>query len=202
MKELLSLRIPILLTIFFVLFFLIRYMNHLYVFMPVRLYGSDEAMTLKDHVLYNFIPYGIYVLLKMFIVSGILYASVWAVQSLDQEDNTLFAGIFKVTVIAESVYLLEILFQVIYFVLIKSDYTFDDYHEFSLLSLHSIFNSNSFLLQGLFKSLSIFELLHVVFLAIGLRIIIDLSNRALLIMISIYGTVFILSQILWLTIWS
>lgn len=193
MTDVLSLKIIKILGGFLLLYFIVRYVNHLWVFMPVRLYGSDEVMTFSNHFFFNYIPYTIYALLKIFLIACILYLGVVLYNLEPIGDYAAFSGIFKTVIVAELAYLLQVLCGVIYFVIFKPSYSFDDYNEFSPFSLYSITGDVVPIADGLLKGVNLFELLHIFILVEGIRTVFGVTaSKATTIVLSTYGAAFLL----------
>lgn len=201
MKSILSTRLILVLILYVLTLFILRYLIHIWVFIPVRLYGSDELLTIGNHVLFNFIPYCFLILLKVSVISMMLYSGLLIFKHRYIE-KIKFQDVFKIAVVSESVFLLRLVFILIYFLIINTDYTYEIYDYFSPFSLSSLFESESTVFNDLFQAINIFELLHILLLYWGIKTIhSSYQKHAVIIVLCFYFIPFILWELFWSTLW-
>ncbi len=191
-NDIFSLRFSFVFAIFFGLFFLLRFYDIFYLYTPVTVFGNPKAITLQSHILFNFIPYSVYTLIKILFNSALLYG-VLVINSASTNTDTMFGTVFKIITISEYMYLLEIMTRIVFFTFVKPDYEFESYQNFNPLSIASIFSTNSLLVDNVLEELNGFLIMKVLIVIKGIEWATKFSfKQASLFVLQSYGIIFIL----------
>ena len=106
--------------------------------------------------------------------------------------------LFRVAVVAEFVYFIPAIAEIVWFGLINTDYLLQDLADFSPLSLYSLFDRSGVpvWLSYLFKSLGVFELIYFLLLVQGIHLILsEPFSKAIRLVIASYGSVWVVWQV-------
>lgn len=113
---------------------------------------------------FAFLP--LYLLLKIFVVSLTLQTGLLLCNA-----KLRFGTTFKITLIAEFVFLIPQLIKILWFLFAEKDYTLIDVQQFSPLSALNIFNAKNlsqFLIYP-FQTFNVFEIFYWIILAGGIK---------------------------------
>ena len=129
-------------------------------------------------------------LITLWIMSGIFILKYDQLYEKEKTDN-LFGKIFHAVMVAEFVWLIPSIIMLVWFGFINTNYTFTDIQYFKPLSLLNFFEVEeleSWLIFPL-QSVTLFEVVYVLVLAIGVqRILKQGYNSALSFTVPVYGS--------------
>jgi hypothetical protein len=134
--------------------------------------------------------------IKFLLVSFALYLGYFL---SNIKTKVPFGSIFKIVILAETVFFLPAIIRIIWFLVIETKYSLDDVQYFYPLSLLNIIDYKTIDLWWIYplQTLNLFEAAYWVVLAIGIaKIIPEISTeKAFVIVTTSYGT----GLVLWIT---
>lgn len=151
--------------------------------------NQNSAVLYRKIYLAIYFIYPVYCLVKILIISGVLFLGFKNINS-----TITFKQLMSVSIIAELFFWIQDLAQIIWFLILHPSYTMEEVENFSFLSLKYFINTNSSdALKSLLHILSIPELLFWIVLAFGVHLITECPfKRSLKVIFSTYGLAIII----------
>lgn len=162
----------IVLPSFLVVVFLLRYYDFFYLYLPVRSFniGGKYEPSIASFALFNYTLKLLYYLIKFIVIALALYAGIFLEGNKNKDRMASFADLFILVIASEFVFLSADVIKIFDFTFFNLDYddqTYLNYYPLSLFSLLDI-DADSFQ-ANLFQTISIFEVIYIIVLGIGLK---------------------------------
>ncbi len=197
-EDVLQTRLTRVAVAFIFLFFLLRFLDYILLYVPVMIIGDPTRAGLWPFLFFNFLPTIIYTSLKVITIAGVLQGAMILYQGSNNVMEPQFSSILKVSILAESIFLAHIFFRLANFTFIERSYTLSDYADFNPLSLISIWPDCDPLVRELLKDSNIFKFGQLAVLVVGVRKLMDISiYQGLNVVLSTYGILFVLWELFW-----
>ncbi|ELR72538.1 hypothetical protein C900_01316 [Fulvivirga imtechensis AK7] len=158
-------------------------------------YSYEEILDIisndEQSELLSFVSIIIYYPLKYFLIALIIITGL-----ILAEFKVNFASIFRIVVISDLIFVLEILIRITWFSVFNTDYSLTDLQSFYPLSVYSLFeiDPNDHVLVYVLAKFNLFELAYILLLSFLLYHEIEVSfKRSTVLVLSTYGSGLILT---------
>lgn len=181
--------------LFLLTLFLTSYVKFVYLYIPVRdTVMESSPFILADFFVYNFLLKVIAYSLRFFLITLLI-----SVVLILFNQEVKLKKLLQLIIIAEFVFFLPDMIQILWFFLIESEYSLERYSDYYPLSLYAVMNYD--LREGwsgiIFRYLNLFEILYVLVLYYGITYIYNLrSTITNLIILFGYGIFYMLKIII------